>query len=435
MTIRLLPLPVEVVILFSPSNAKVSFMSGVRFGRYEVVRELGRGGMATVYLARDPRLESEVAVKVLPAQFSHDPSFRSRFEREAKAIARLRRHPAIVPVYDFGTEREQPFLVMDYLSGGSLADRLRLGPISLSEAAAIMDRVSGALDYAHKLGIIHRDVKPGNILFDEAGLAYLSDFGIAKLTQQTATLPTQGIIGTPAYMSPEQVDGREAIDARSDIYALGIVLFEMLTGEQPYQADTPAQQMMAHVIQPVPHLRDLQPTASPAVDNVIKTALAKDKTQRYQTSVAFTQAFSKAILEKDDSLLFEAAAETTLILDQDPIDVQSEEASADSLPPNNLSVELDASTSIAETDWTEDLNLAEQKASGKLAVEEEVSDTLTGDADRDSMRIDFGTQQKDSVAKPRSKMVTCLWIVLALFVALIGFSCMMITLSLIVSSL
>jgi serine/threonine-protein kinase len=166
--------------------------------------------MATVYLAHDPRFMREVALKALPHQFTHDPMFRTRFEREAQTIAALE-HPAIVPVHDFGEEDGQPFIVMRYMSGGSLSDRLRQGNMPLEAATAVLSRIASALDRAHSMGIIHRDLKPGNILFDQYEDAYLADFGIAKIAEATAALTGSALMGTPTYMSPEQVKG-EGID-------------------------------------------------------------------------------------------------------------------------------------------------------------------------------------------------------------------------------
>jgi serine/threonine protein kinase len=238
--------------------------------------------MATVFLAQDPRFKREVAVKVLPRQFTHDPQFRVRFEREAQTIARLD-HSAIVPVFDYGEEDQQPYLVMRYMPGGSLSERLQSGPLPLTEAAAILNRIAGALDRAHSLGIVHRDLKPANILFDQYGDAFLADFGIVKVAQATSTLTGSAIIGTPAYMSPEQVQGT-AVGAKSDIYTLGVILFEMLTGKQPYAADTPMGMAVKHIIDPVPRILDTRADLPPALDTVISCAMAKEADKRYSTA-------------------------------------------------------------------------------------------------------------------------------------------------------
>jgi serine/threonine protein kinase len=206
-------------------------------GRYEVKNKLGRGGMATVYLAFDPRFKRDVAIKVLPHDLMLDQMFRDRFEREAMIIANLN-HPAVVAVFDYGERDDQPYLVMQHMPSGTLADRIAQGPIAGSDCQAIIERIASALDRAHNKGVIHRDLKPANILFDEFGDAFLADFGIAKMVESSSTLTGSGLIGTPAYMSPEQVNG-ERTDIQSDIYSLGVITFEMLTGQQPFHADTP----------------------------------------------------------------------------------------------------------------------------------------------------------------------------------------------------
>jgi tRNA A-37 threonylcarbamoyl transferase component Bud32 len=265
-------------------------MEPQKIGRYEVKAELGRGGMATVYQAYDPRFEREVAIKVLPREMLHDPQFRVRFEREAKTIAMLE-HPAIVPVYDFGEEDGQPYFVMRYMTGGSLSDRLKKGPIPLPEVARLFERLAPALDDAHAKGIIHRDLKPGNILFDQYNEPYVSDFGIAKLSASQTNVTGSAIVGTPAYMSPEQAQG-EGIDGRSDIYGMGVILFEMLTGKQPYQGDTPMSVVVKHITDPVPHILDVKPDLPPATESVIEKAMAKNRDERFATLKDMADALS-----------------------------------------------------------------------------------------------------------------------------------------------
>lgn len=265
-------------------------MQPEKIGIYEVRSELGRGGMATVYLAYDPRFEREVAVKVLPRELLHsDPQFRLRFEREAKIIAKLE-HSAIVPVYDVGEADGQPYFVMRYMNGGSLSERIKAGIMPVDEAARVLGVIAPGLDEAHSKGIIHRDIKPSNILFDKRGNPYISDFGIAKLTQaQAGNVTGSAIIGTPAYMAPEQAQGDE-IDGRADIYSLGIILFEMVTGKQPYEADTPMAVAIKHITDPVPHILVANPKLPEGMDTVIQKAMAKKKTDRYSTAVEMTDA-------------------------------------------------------------------------------------------------------------------------------------------------
>jgi len=265
-------------------------MQPEKIGIYEVKSELGRGGMATVYRAYDPRFEREIAVKVLPRELLHsDPQFRLRFEREAKIIAQLE-HSAIVPVYDVGEADGQPYFVMRYMNGGSLSDRIKEGIMSVDEAARILSIIAPGLDEAHSKGIIHRDIKPSNILFDKRDNPYISDFGIAKLSQaQSGNVTGSAIIGTPAYMAPEQAQGDE-IDGRADIYALGIILYEMVTGRQPYEADTPMAVAIKHITDPVPHILNANPKLPEGMDGIIQKAMAKNKTERYTNAMEMTSA-------------------------------------------------------------------------------------------------------------------------------------------------
>src|SRR5690349_10737822 len=265
-------------------------MQPEKIGIYEVKSELGRGGMATVYRAYDPRFEREVAVKVLPSELLHaDPQFRLRFEREAKIIAQLE-HSAIVPVYDVGEADGQPYFVMRYMNGGSLSDRIKAGGLTIEDAARILGTIAPGLDEAHSNGIVHRDIKPSNILFDKRGNPYISDFGIAKLSQaQSGNVTGSAIIGTPAYMAPEQAQGIE-VDGRADIYALGIILFEMLTGKQPYEADTPMAVAIKHITDPVPHILQTNPKLPAGMDTIIQKAMAKNKNDRFSSAVEMTNA-------------------------------------------------------------------------------------------------------------------------------------------------
>ncbi len=273
-------------------------MAPKQIGRYELKHELGRGGMASVYLAHDPHFKRDVAVKLLPRDLLHEASFKSRFTREAQTIAALE-HPAIVPVYDFGEEDGQPYLVMRHMPGGSLADRIENGHYSIEMASEILKRIGSALDYAHSQGVVHRDLKPANILFDKFDNSYLADFGIARLAEaSTALTGTNTIIGTPAYMSPEQVHGDEVLDGRSDIYSLAIILFEMLTGKQPFEADTPAKVMMKHILDPVPNVLDANPDLPLDSRSFFSIALAKDREERYAKAEILSSELENLITRK-----------------------------------------------------------------------------------------------------------------------------------------
>lgn len=250
----------------------------VRFGRYEVIAELGRGGMATVYLAHDPSIGRDVAVKVLPRALVADLEMRKRFEREARALGRLT-HDAIVQVFDSGEEEGQPYLVMEYMAGGSLAEQLVSGPMGITDAALILEPVASALEAAHAAGVIHRDVKPGNILFDNLGRPHIADFGVSRLGDLTTSVTHARSIGTPAYMSPEQCEGTRELTSATDVYALGVVAYQMLTGRLPFSADSPFAVMRQH-IQDYPSPPSAWDPALAGVDAVILGALGKRPTTR-----------------------------------------------------------------------------------------------------------------------------------------------------------
>jgi serine/threonine protein kinase len=248
---------------------------GQRLGEYEVVALLGRGGMAAVYQAKQSApLQRDVAIKVVKPTAVEAADFVKRFEREAQIIASLS-HPHIVKIFDYGQQGETVYLVMELLRGGSLRQRLKGGPLDLAEAARFLDQIASALDYAHQKGIVHRDLKPQNVLLDETGSLLLTDFGIAKALDETTGLTHSGkVMGTPSYMAPEQWQG-QSIDGRADVYALGVMLFEMLGGEVPFKGDTPFTLMYMHLNDPPPSLRSLRADIPAEIEQVVKGALAK----------------------------------------------------------------------------------------------------------------------------------------------------------------
>jgi len=270
-------------------------MIGKELGRYLVVEALGEGGMAAVYKGFDRRLSRDVAIKVILRGYEGREVFLKRFEREAKAVAQLT-HPNIVPVIDYGTEDDVPYLVMEYLPGGTLKDKMGT-PIPWEQAARMLAPVARALDYAHDESIIHRDLKPANILITKSGDLMLSDFGIAKTlgaedhTQLTGT----GVgIGTPAYMAPEQGMGDE-VDHRVDIYSLGVVFYEMITGRLPYTADTPMAIMLKHINAPLPRINQFVDQVPGEVEEITFKALAKDPSNRYQSMGEFAVALDDLV--------------------------------------------------------------------------------------------------------------------------------------------
>jgi len=251
--------------------------------------------MGIIFLARDPYIQRQVVVKVLMYSRTLDEMYRDYFQREAEVIAALE-HPCIVPIYDFGWYGEQPYIVMRYMSEGSLDDRLAKSELKLTEMAHILKRVSEALDAAHAKNIIHRDVKPSNILFDSTGEAFLSDFGIAKSKTITDD-EGEWLVGTPAYMSPEQVKG-EKVDGRSDIYALGVTLYRLLTGELPFSSNSTTALINAHVDTPIPDVRKVKANIPAVWQEVVEKAMAKDPNERYPTAGDFARDVNEVVTGK-----------------------------------------------------------------------------------------------------------------------------------------
>jgi len=266
-----------------------------KIGRYDVEKELAQGGMGLIFLARDPYIQRQVVVKVLMYSHTLDDVYREFFQQEAELIAALE-HPCIVPVYDFGWHGEQPYIVMRYMAGGSLDDHVEKGETKLTEIAHILKRVAEALDAAHAKKIVHRDVKLSNILFDSTGEAFLSDFGIAK-SKPFSDDEGEWLVGTPAYMSPEQVKGNH-IDGRSDVYALGVVLYRLLTGRLPFESDSTTALINSHVDLPVPDIRQIKSNLPAVWQEVVTKAMAKDPNDRYATAGDFARDIQEVVSGK-----------------------------------------------------------------------------------------------------------------------------------------
>lgn len=266
---------------------------GQTFGQYEIIDQIAKGGMATVYRARQKSVARDVAIKVLPRMLLHDNTFLERFNREVEVIAALQ-HPHILPVIDFGKFEDMPYIVMAYISGGTLADTISQGPMDLADVEVVVRQMADALDYAHSKGIIHRDFKPGNVLLDERGNTYLADFGLARITASDSQITGTGMLGTPTYMAPELAMSNEVTPA-VDIYALGVTLFQMLTGRVPYEANTPLGVLMMHTQTPVPEIDEYRNDLKPGVQQVVERAMAKGAGDRYATAGDMAKALSAAL--------------------------------------------------------------------------------------------------------------------------------------------
>lgn len=270
------------------------FEPGAIVGGYEILEEIGQGGMATVYRAHQLSMKRDVALKVLPPEFVRQTASLDRFKQEASIVARLE-HRAIVPVHDYGEHEGVPYIVMRYMDGGSVDDLLSQGALPSEQALRILEQIAPALDYAHRENVLHRDLKPSNILLDANGDAYITDFGIARLlSNNSKPLTTSGVVGTPSYMSPEQAQGH-TLDGRSDIYALGVVLFEMLAGSRPFEGETPYSVAVKHVTEPPPSICALNPALPRAVEPVIFKALEKTLTRRCQTAGELASGLRQAL--------------------------------------------------------------------------------------------------------------------------------------------
>jgi serine/threonine protein kinase len=264
-----------------PSDTRVQPVPSV--AGYEVLEVLGRGSMATVYKARQLSLDRIVALKVLHPALAQNPGYARRFEREALASARLS-HPNIVAAFDVGEDHGVRYLVMEFVAGRTVAQLLSDGPLAERRAAGIVLQVARALDHGHRGGLVHRDVKPANILVTREGVAKLGDLGLAKEVQADGSQTDEGIaMGTPFYVSPEQARGEKRVDIRTDIYGLGATFFHMVTGRVPYPGANPAVVMTRHLNEPVPEPDEVNPSLSRAVSQIIEKMMAKEREGRYQS--------------------------------------------------------------------------------------------------------------------------------------------------------
>jgi len=310
-------------------------LSGTTLGPYELRGILGKGGMATVYRAYQPGMEREVAIKVMSPDLAEQPEFIARFEREARIIAQLQ-HPHILPVYDFGRSGSYIYLVTRLIERGTLGNELRGKPLPPARVVKITRQIADALDYAHRRGIVHRDLKPTNVLLGDDDHVFLTDFGIAKLiagsTVSGLTAPN-AVMGTPTYMAPEQWRS-EPVDARTDVYALGVMVYQMLLGQVPFSAETPHGLMYLHLDKEPPPARQINPALPPAIEPVLRRALAKQRAARYASAGEFAR-------DLDRALGFpERLPEQTLLEGADDLTLGAEDWLADAPPAEPPAAEL-----------------------------------------------------------------------------------------------
>jgi serine/threonine protein kinase/tetratricopeptide (TPR) repeat protein len=292
-------------------------MIGKKLRAYEITEEIGSGGMATVFRAYQPSMDRHVAIKVIRSTILHDQALRERFQREARLIARLE-HPHLLPVYDFDGEHDPPYIVMRYLEGGTLKQVQQQGKVPRDEILYILRQLAGALDYAHRQGIVHRDLKPSNVMIDREGNAFLTDFGIARAAGADRDLTGTGfMVGTPGYMAPEQARGDGMADKAADIYSLGAIAFEVLTGSPPYEHENGFEVILAHINSPIPKASERAADLPKAIDPVLARALAKDRNERYPTATEFVESLTRALkIKPSDAPAALQSMTQTLSVDQ-----------------------------------------------------------------------------------------------------------------------
>jgi Tol biopolymer transport system component len=375
---------------------------GQNLGPYRIVDQIGRGGMATVYKAYEPALDRYVAIKVLPQYFAHDPSFSARFDREAKAVARLN-HPNILPIYSFGQEGGLSYIAMRYVGEGTLKDRLG-PPLDIETALDILRQIGQALDYAHSQGIIHRDVKPSNVLIAAGhtqapgggNWVLLADFGLARMVESASQLTKSGVgVGTPAYMSPEQGQGTP-VDARSDLYSLGVVLYEMLIGRVPYEAETPMAVVLKHITAPLPMPRSLNPVLPEGAERVILKAMAKNPEDRFQTAQEMVEALERTL---------EETATLGWLSEEEP----EEEPEAEPVPPAETVTPAETLPVEERLVWAPDIEVPPAE---RLPVEERVVEPPTTEA--------LPVEARPARAPFVKKIPPWAWGAIALFVVLVA---------------
>lgn len=274
-------------------------VTGQRVGPYEIIARIGQGGMATVYKAYHPQLDRFVAIKMMQPTFVIESNFRTRFEREARIVGGLE-HPHILPVYDFAEYEGQPYLVMKLIEGSSLKTVLSQGPLEPDDLMMVLPPIASALDYAHHQGVLHRDIKPSNILIDQRATPYLTDFGLARASHQindNNMISQDMFIGTPYYVSPEQGMGERDLTAQSDLYSLGVVLYELLTGRVPFDSGSTFAVIHDHIYRPLPMPSSINPVLTPAIELVLMKALAKHPSERYDSATEMVNALRDAFQE------------------------------------------------------------------------------------------------------------------------------------------
>jgi serine/threonine protein kinase len=352
-------------------KAFMAFSVGEMVGPYRIIEQLGQGGMATVYKAYHAALDRYVAIKVLHPALLADASLLARFQREARLVAKLD-HPNIVPIHDYAEQEGHPYLVMKFIEGETLKARLARGPVGPDEIAHIAGAIGAALAYAHKNGILHRDIKPSNVLLAADGQIYLADFGLARIAQSgDSTLTSDMILGTPQYISPEQALGKKDLEEGTDIYSLGVMLYEMIVGKVPFSADTPFSVIHDHIYTALPLPRTVNPCVSEAVERVLLKALAKERIDRYKDVDGMVKAFQEAWKEgcQEEEITLQAVkAELMPAPESSPsADTMIPTALSDPIPP------VEPVVTAARSEAAEDHPVLQAEEPGRVSTDKKKS--------------------------------------------------------------
>ncbi len=319
------------------------FVIGENIGPYRLVEQIGQGGMATVFKAYHPELDRYVAIKALHPAFAEDDTFLARFQREARVVAKLE-HPNIVPIYDYSQYENRPYLVMKYIEGETLKQRISNGIIPMDESLRIIETIGSALQYAHDKEVLHRDIKPSNVLITKDNQVYLTDFGLARMAQSSdKTLTTDMMIGTPQYISPEQALAKQDLDTRTDIYSLGVVIYELLVGKVPFTADTPFAIVHDHIYSPLPLPRSINPGLSESTERVLLKTLAKDKEARYINVTSMIDALKSSVSSNDlGSTVKDTRPKKAIVTETNRTNIKSDETAVTMKPVVQQSVKQPA---------------------------------------------------------------------------------------------
>ena len=306
------------------------FTIGETIGPYQLIEQLGQGGMATVFKAYHPALDRYVAIKALHPAFTLEPNFLARFQREAQVVAKLE-HPNIVPVYDYSEHEGRPFLVLKFIEGRTLKARLIDGRLDIQEINIIVESVGAALEYAHTQGVLHRDVKPSNVLLAVDERIYLADFGLARIAQAgESTISSDVMLGTPQYISPEQAMGQRELDGGTDIYSFGVLLYELIVGRVPYSADTPYSIIHDHIYAPLPLPRTINEDVPEPIERLLLKALAKDRKDRFESVADMLTAWHVALADVDRTIAALPVGMGELVSSQEPEAISSKHLSVES---------------------------------------------------------------------------------------------------------